>query len=253
ADQARAIEKLAKAMRDNGIPDAPAIERLADEIPLAELTGAVAEAAASGKVVIGVADDDLQPFAIVPEGAFMLTGPPASGRSTALATLAQTLRASLPTAELFYFGNAKSSLSRRPGWTGTAVGPDAAAELAKQLLERAGQPATPATRMCILVESISDFLSTSADQDLTALIKAAKRNDHFVVGESENSTWSQSWPLLMEFKAARRGFALQPEPHEGDLLFKTTFPRAKRAECPEGRGNFVQAGKVRRVQLALPD
>ena len=106
--------------------------------------------------------------------------------------------------------------------------------------------------MCLIIESISDFLGSAADQHLTALIKAAKRNDHFIVGEGENSTWSQSWPLLMELKSARRGFALQPESHEGDLLYKTTFPRAKRSEFPEGRGNFVQAGKVRRVQLALP-
>ena len=183
----------------------------------------------------------------------MLTGPPASGRSTALALLQQSLRTALPAAQLYYFGNAKSALPRRDGWTQTATTPDAAAQLAKELLERAQTPATAASRMCILIESISDFLSSAADQDLAALIKAAKRNDHFVVGESENSTWSQSWPLLMEFKAARRGFALQPESHEGDLLFKTTFPRAKRSEFPEGRGNFVQAGKVRRVQLALPD
>ncbi|MGV8851676.1 MAG: FtsK/SpoIIIE domain-containing protein [Rhodoglobus sp.] len=248
ADQARAIERLAKAMRDNGLAQAPGIESLSDEIRLASL-----ERSTSGMVVIGVADDDLKPFAIVPEGAFMLTGPPASGRSTALATVAQSLKASLPNAELYYFGNAKSSLSKWSGWRKSAAGPDESAELARELFERAATPATESAKLCIVVESISDFLSTPADQDLAALIKAAKRNDHFVIGESENSTWSQSWPLLMEFKSARRGFALQPETHEGDLLFKTTFPRAKRSEFPEGRGNFVQAGKVRRVQLALPE
>ena len=245
ADQARAIDLLAQTMRAKGVPEVPGIERLADEIPLADV-------AMVGRVMIGIADDDLRPFEIQPEGAFMLTGPPASGRSTALMMLQQSLHTALPTASLYYFGNAKSQLSRRPGWTATAMGPEAAAELAKSLLERAGQPATPGSRMCLIIESISDFLSSAADQDLTALIKAAKRNDHFVVGEGENSTWSQSWPLLMELKGARRGFALQPESHEGDLLYKTSFPRAKRAEFPEGRGNFVQAGKVRRVQLALP-
>ena len=247
AEQARAIESLARTMRDNGVRDAPPVERLADEIVLAGIVRAV-----QGAVVIGVADDDLLPFAIAPEGAFMLTGPPSSGRSSALTMLAQSLRVAVPEAALYYFGNAKSDLSRQAGWTATATGPDNAALLAKELLAAASQPATPSTRLCILIESVSDFLSTAGDQDLAALIKAAKRNDHFVVGESENSTWSQSWPLLMEFKSARRGFALQPESHEGDLLFKTTFPRAKRAEFPAGRGNFVQAGKVRRVQLAMP-
>lgn len=248
AEQARAVEKLAVTMRELGVLRPAPIERLSNEILLSDIVNAV-----PGGVVIGVADDSLEPFAINPEGTFMLAGPPASGRTTALAMLSQTLRGALPQAGLYYFGNAKSPLAKQKGWNGVATTPDAASELAKELLARAQAPAGPDSKLCILIESISDFLSSAADQDLTALIKAAKRNDHFIVGEGENSSWSQSWPLLMEFKAGRRGFALQPEPHEGDLLFKTSFPRAKRSEFPEGRGNFVQGGKVRRVQLALPE
>ncbi len=82
------------------------------------------------------------------------------------------------------------------------------------------------------------------------MIKALKRGDHFVLAESETSTWSSSWPLLAEFKSARRGFALQPEQQEGDLLFRTSFPRARRSDFPPGRGYLVQSGRARRVQLA---
>jgi S-DNA-T family DNA segregation ATPase FtsK/SpoIIIE len=56
----------------------------------------------------------------------------------------------------------------------------------------------------------------------------------------------------MEVKSARRGFALQPDPQEGESIFRTGFPRAKRSEFPPGRGWLVQGGKVRRVQLGLP-
>jgi len=62
-----------------------------------------------------------------------------------------------------------------------------------------------------------------------------------------------SWPLLMEVKSARRGFALQPDATEGDILFRTTYPRSRRSEFPPGRGFLVQGGKTRKVQLGLPE
>jgi S-DNA-T family DNA segregation ATPase FtsK/SpoIIIE len=55
----------------------------------------------------------------------------------------------------------------------------------------------------------------------------------------------------MEVKSGRRGFSLQPDQMEGDMLYKTTFPRAKRSEFPAGRGWLVEAGRVRKVQVAI--
>ena len=49
----------------------------------------------------------------------------------------------------------------------------------------------------------------------------------------------------------RRGFLLQPDPMEGDLLLKTPLPRAARSEFPPGRGMLVAKGKTQRVQLPL--
>jgi len=253
AGQANAIDKLAATLRANGVQQAPAIRRLPVNITLDELgeLGGVGRAIAD-QAVIGMADDTLAPVAIVPEGAFIVAGPPSSGRSTALLSIAQATMAAVPGMKMYYFGNTKSPLRTAPYWVTTAAGPDDAAALAKELLEQVSVPVTPEHRIGIVIEAISDFLTTPADAPLLALIKAAKRNDHFVLAEAETSALMPSWPLLMEMKSARRGFGLQPDPQEGDVLFRTSYPRAKRSEFPPGRGYLVQGGKARKVQLGLP-
>jgi S-DNA-T family DNA segregation ATPase FtsK/SpoIIIE len=247
AEQSRAIDALAETMRRNGAVSAPAVERLGEEILLSDLQRQLPK-----RAVIGVADDTLTAVEIETSGVFMISGPPASGRTTALATFGQAARAGAPGTTLVYIGNARSRVGSLPLWDKRSVSLDDAAELARELLPLAEKPATADSHLTVVIEGISDFLGTAADPDLTALIKAAKRNDHFVIAESESSTMSQSWPLLMEVKAGRRGFALQPDPAEGDMLYRTSFPRSKRSDFPVGRGWLVQAGKVRKVQLGLP-
>lgn len=245
ADQSRAIERLAATMRERGVAEAPGVARLDDDIDVGILPAPTADL-----VPIGIADDDLGVVAIEPTGAFVLMGPPSSGRSTALATLTGSLFAAGAGDRFFYVGTAKSPLRGLPQWEGVATNPDAVASLARDVTELAAVPASDGGRIVVVIEGLADFLSTPADAPLVELIKALKRGDHFVLAESETSTWSSSWPLLAELKSTRRGFAIQPDQQEGDLLFRTSFPRAKRSEFPPGRGYLVQAGKVRRVQLA---
>jgi S-DNA-T family DNA segregation ATPase FtsK/SpoIIIE len=64
---------------------------------------------------------------------------------------------------------------------------------------------------------------------------------------------SSSWPLLQVIKSARHGIALQPDQLDGDTIFKTSFPRMARSESPTGRGMYVRAGRITRVQCALPE
>ena len=248
ADQSLAIDKLASAMRAQNIAEAPSIERLSDNIRLSEIIEG-----RPGEAIVGVADDNLEAVAIVPEGAFLLAGPPSSGRSTALHTLVRSVHIADPGMTLVYLGNAKSPLKAASEFSRVAAGIEDVQALAKELLPELSIQANDKKRYGIVIESISDFLSTPADPDLIALLKASKRNDHFILAEGETSTLMPSWPLLMEVKSARRGFALQPDQQEGDTLFRTSYPRAKRADFPPGRGWMIQGGKTRRVQLALPE
>lgn len=246
AQQSEELEQLALSMMASGVPAAPEVQRLATEFSVDTLPQN------TGMLTLGIADDTLEPVGIAAEGIFMVTGPPVSGRSTALQLLVASARRAHPDSTTAYFGSAKSIVARASQWTHQALSVDDAAALAKQLLEVVSVPPTASGPLTIMIEGVSEYLGTVADSDLVSLVKAARRNGHFVVAESESSTWSQSWPLLVEIKSARRGMALQPDVMEGDLLFKTSFPRARRSDFPPGRGWLVEAGKVRNVQLALP-
>lgn len=79
-----------------------------------------------------------------------------------------------------------------------------------------------------------------------------RRSDHLLIAEAETSAWGSSWPLFGEVKNGRRGFLLQPDAIEGDILLKTALPRMARSEFPPGRGVYIARGKHARVQLPLP-
>jgi S-DNA-T family DNA segregation ATPase FtsK/SpoIIIE len=247
SEQAARIDELAAAMRTDGVTEAPAVHRLASFIELSTLPSAV-----DGMPVLGVADDTLEPIGFSPHGTFLLAGLPGSGRTTVLTTLATTLRRFAPEAPLYYVGNRRSPVHAAEVWTEVAVTPDDAAALAKSLLPVLGEPTPTGCGVILVIESITDFLGGPAEQALTEAVKAARRNDHFVIAESETSTWGSAWPLVAEVRNGRRGLVLQPDHLDGDGLFRTAFPRMSRAEFPPGRGVFVESGKLRRVQVPVP-
>ncbi len=248
AEQSAEVERLAARLRDAGVTPAPPVRRLPAHVALSSLPVAV-----DGRPVLGVADDTLAPVGVEPRGTFLVAGLPGSGRSTVLAALATSLRRFAPHAPLYYVGTRRSAVRSAPVWTGTAVTPDEAAALARRLLPDLLLPATGSVGVVLVVESLADLLGGPAEQPLTAAVRAARRNDHLVVAESETSTWGSAWPLVAEVRGARRGLVLQPDHVDGDTLFRTPFPRMSRAECPPGRGVVVESGRLRRVQVPVAD
>nr|WP_208382485.1 FtsK/SpoIIIE domain-containing protein [Microbacterium ulmi] len=244
ADQSAAIAALAERLRAAGAAEAPGIPSLPAVVDLDSLPVLRDE-----RVVVGLAEDTLEPATIVPAGAFVVAGPPGSGRSNALAVIAERAFA-LPGHTVYYFGPRRSPLASDPRFAATAGTPEEAAELAK-LLRGVVADADAQSRCVAIVESIGDFLQTPADTPLVDMVRQFKREEHFVVAEAESSTWVSSWPLFGEFKNARRGLLLQPDQADGDVILKTSLTRAKRADFPEGRGVIVGGGKTRRVQVAL--
>ena len=248
AEQAALIEELAEHLRASGVPAAPPVQRLPEVVAQSSMPATV-----DGLPVLGVADDTLAPCGFEPHGSFLLAGLPGSGRTTVLASLATSLRRAMPTARLLYVGNRRSPVHTLGVWTQVAVTPDDAAALARSIVPDLAEPPGPAGPIMLLVEGIAEFLGGPAEQALAEAVKTARRNDHFVLAESETSTWGSSWPLVAEVRGGRRGLVLQPDHLDGDGLFRTAFPRMSRAEFPPGRGMYVEAGRLRRVQVPLPD
>jgi S-DNA-T family DNA segregation ATPase FtsK/SpoIIIE len=245
SDQAAATRALGEAMTRAGIRPAVPIGSLPKELDPALLPARV-----NDRAVLGLGDEDLGPVGIEPVGTFLIAGPPASGRTTALESMVLSVRRFDPHARTYYFGSRRSRLASDPGWAATAVTVDEATALAKDLLEAVTDTDTEGL-IAVFVESIGEFLQSAADQPLVELIRAIKRSDHFLVAEAESSSWGSSWPLMSEIKNARRGVLLQPEAIDGELILKTPLPRMSRAEFPPGRGVLVASGKFSRVQLPL--
>ncbi len=247
AEQVRAIEKLAGTLRRAGVREAPVVRRLPELVPADVMPREVA-----GAPVVGVADDTLAPVGVAALGTFLLAGPPQSGRTSALHWLVTAIRRAHPEARFLYFGARRSALRSLDLWDHAATGAAEVAVLAREVVGDLQEPPPEGeVGTVVVIEALADFLTSPADAPLVEVIKAVKRNEHFVIGEGDTSTWGASWPLVAEIRNGRRGMALQPDQLEGDVLFRTPFPRVQRTEFPVGRGMLVDRARVRRVQVPL--
>ncbi|MDR2380522.1 MAG: FHA domain-containing protein [Bifidobacteriaceae bacterium] len=250
AVQARTVEGVAQTARRRGSAQAPPIGRLPEQIALSELPLADER----GWPVIGVADLDLAPLGVEPRGAMLLAGPPGSGRTTALASIATALAgldgASGPR-ELVFIAPRRSALEGALSWSVTAIGEDASAALAEELIAKLASDTIPAGRFALMIEGITEFTGTGAEDPLDRLVRAAARAEQFVVGESESSTWSQAWALAKGFKAARRGLVLVPGDMDTDNLTGVSVGRIRTADFPPGRGFLIGGGRFAKLQVAV--
>jgi DNA segregation ATPase FtsK/SpoIIIE, S-DNA-T family len=248
-EQGIALDELGARLRAEGVAQAPAVRSLPERVALAD----VADAARPDLLPIGIADDTLAPAGIEPAGTFMISGPSGSGRTTALRTIARMAGRVGGFRTVLLSAWARTTLDAGEDaalWQTVLRGPDAVREALPELTTAATVPATADHRLCLVVEDISGFLGSGVDTSLTELLKTARRAGHLVVAEAETSDWGQSWPLIMELRRGRRGLALQPDQQDGDLLFRTSFPRVSRSGLPEGRGYLIERGRAREIQVA---
>ncbi|MGO4193577.1 FtsK/SpoIIIE domain-containing protein [Arthrobacter sp. YAF17] len=243
AVQAREVHKLSEAMLRQGVERAPQIERLPDQVDLEILP-----AGSPDLPVIGVDDETLQPAEILAKGPLLLAGPPGSGRTVAMVTLAYALRRSNPGVELIYVGSRRSAAASLKLWDRSVVGADDVEEALDELVDYS--TGTPG-KLAIFIEGLTDFTDTGAESGIERLVTASVKAEQWVVGESETSTWSSAWSLAQPFKSGRRGLLLNPGDIDGDSLLSTSLGRISTDFIP-GRGYIVGRGKVRKLQVALP-
>ncbi|MEA5454692.1 FtsK/SpoIIIE domain-containing protein [Sinomonas sp. JGH33] len=243
AVQGRETARLAAAMRRQGVLAAPDVQNLPELVPLDSL-----EPSRDGRIALGLDHETLDPLYADPAGAFMLTGPPGSGRTTAIVTLASALRSARPGVRRVYFGARRSGIERLGVWDAAYTGEDAVGQAAEELALDVGS-----SEFALFVEGITEFDSTLAESAITALVTAMAREGLWVVGESETSAWSSAWGLSQPFKNARRGLLLNPEEHDGDTLLSTSLGRIRGVAPVPGRGYYISRGGARRVQTAVAE
>ncbi|MCL2784313.1 MAG: hypothetical protein FWD55_02535, partial [Propionibacteriaceae bacterium] len=223
------------------------VERLGSYIPMSSLPKTL-----NNLPVLGVAEDSLKPIGFRPDGTFIVAGMPGSGRTTALRYLAHALHRWNPRIPKYYIGPSRSVLHTEGIWADSAKTEEEISKLAADIqpvfdLVTGDQPGG-----ILFIESLSEFIGSNVEQAIVALIRAGRRNGHFIIGEAESAGWASAWPIVSEIRNGRRGFILQPDQGDGDL-FRVDFPRMKRADYPLGRGIMVDAGKFQVVQLPVPE
>jgi S-DNA-T family DNA segregation ATPase FtsK/SpoIIIE len=252
AVQARAVEELGAELREDGFIAPEPVASLSDHIALESLPAATAAAAAA----IGLADETLAPVGVAPHGLFMVTGPPGSGRSSTLLTLAQAVRRTNPAVRIVHMAPAPSTIAGLPVWSDTAVGASSVVDLANELTSGlAGSSrfsGSAGSNLMVVVESLAEFGGTEAEPELARMVKTLADATVFVVGESEVSTWGQAWLLAQPFKSARRGLLLAPSGVEADTLLSTPVGAIRRQDLPPGRGVLIEKGKGVWMQVGQP-
>ena len=252
AVQARSMELLAEAAKQQvGVKAAPGVAKMPDHV----LLSALPVADPQGYPVFAMAEDTLAGVGTEPRGALLVAGPPSSGRTTALLSIAAGVTrhtaAGLSQFITVLVAPNRTRLVGELDWGRVARGDDAIAELADELIEVLSSDATPPGRYAFFVENLTDFTGSMAEDPIDRLVRAALRGDQFVVGEGESSTWGQAWNLAKPFKAARRGLVLVPGEMDTDQLTSTSVGRIRVADFPPGRGFLLGGGVGRKVQVAM--
>lgn len=243
SEQIVAAERLAALFREQGAPEVPPIGALPTELSLEALPTEIGDLP-----VLGITESTLGPRSFEPIGAFVIAGPPQSGKTTALRSIIRSLERWDDDVELFHIGGRRAALSGYRPWRRAATSIEEVRSLAKELKEIVADE-TIGSRIAIVVENITEFGDTDAERPLKELLQAINRSDHFLVADGDVTQLSSGYGLVGELKAARHGLALRPDTYDGESLFKLAFPRVQRHEFPPGRGIFVENGRSETVQV----
>jgi len=245
AEQTKLLEQLASELRAGGAREVAEIGALPTRLSVADLPDRIGDAP-----VLGVSEDTLAPRDFDPVGTFVVAGPPMAGKTNTLKAMITSMRRFDPELKLFHFGGRRAQLKEYVDWMRSAVTPDDAKELAKELTELVGDDSIP-MRLMIVVEDVPQFADSPAEREMKALFQAINRSDHLLVGDADVTQVTSGFGFIGDFKAGRKGIILKPDSFDGDSVFKVPFPKVKRSDFPEGRGIFVQAGRQVTVQMPL--
>jgi S-DNA-T family DNA segregation ATPase FtsK/SpoIIIE len=243
AEQSIAMDRLAEAItRNTSWPLPEPVVRLPDLVRLGDLPDVE-----PGSVTIGLEDVSLGVASVPFAGTFVVAGPPGSGRTSTVEALIESARRSVPGLRTMLVTPARGRLADSTEWDLVAVADD---DGERPLADAAASVRSDNLPWLLVVESPPELLGTPFDLDLQDLTKLV-RSRGWVVSEGETQPMAGSWPLLQALRSSRRGIVLQPDQTDGDLLFRTQFPRLRRADFPTGRGLLVREGRTWKVQVAL--
>jgi len=246
--QAASVEAVGQSLAAR-FPDAnvPRIASLPLEISVSDLIDP-----GGYQVAVGIGQSTLATVSIgLRDGNLLIAGPNRSGRSTALLSMARSLRRSTPGAELYAFLPRRSPLSIADFWQGCARGATEADELAAELFDLLGERDGSESPIVIFIDDGSELADSPADRALEKIVRGGRDAAIHVIGAAESASALRCYAgWLPEIRKDRRGLILNPDPDiDGDLV-GVRLPRRTGGGMPPGRGYLVLDGVVELVQSA---
>jgi S-DNA-T family DNA segregation ATPase FtsK/SpoIIIE len=204
-----------------------------------------AKAAATGPLwaLVGVGGDDLDALGVDldDEPSFVIAGPPGSGRSTALLTMARWLgHEGVATVVVATPRSPLSALAGEPG-VRAVVRPDESEQLSHVL-------ATCSRPLVVLADDAELLHDSPVERPLCELLRPHGTRTGVVLAGSSPEMSGFFRGLTVEGRRNRCGLLLGPAgPVDGDLLGVRV---ARGGDARPGRGLLVVRGRVQPVQVA---
>ncbi|MEV6301902.1 FtsK/SpoIIIE domain-containing protein [Actinoplanes sp. NPDC051861] len=233
-DVASSVERIA-ALYPDAVP-APSVGVLPEVVPVADVLSVSGVSGSSWRLGIGRYFHDLSvaSLSLAPGMHAVVAGPPGSGRTSALRTLAASAAAD---------GTVCVVAADPRVWEGTRV-----TSLAGSFEDLTGWPADG--HGLLLVDGI-ESLGPGAAAALDRLMSSVPPGGHVVVsGRAEAFRGMQPWQRALTM--SRTGLLLRPSADDGDIL-RIRLPREAPPRPVPGRGYLVEAGGTAQIQTAFAD
>jgi S-DNA-T family DNA segregation ATPase FtsK/SpoIIIE len=242
------VERLGEALtRRYGERRAPEIRTL----PARVERSALPEPAGPLRAVIGIGDGELTPVDIdLRERHFLVVGPYRSGRSTALGTIAASLRRDSSGPQLHLLAPRRSPLAELALWSSTAEGVEACEDAATTLAAQVEQLST-GPPLVVVIDDGEELAESIAAPALEAIVRRGRDVSVRVVCACERQAAQRAFGgWLRELRKEEHGLLLAPDTDvDGDLL-AVRLPRRTNPVFPPGRGYLVERGELELVQVA---
>lgn len=252
--QSAALGELGDRLRATwGAGDAAAIRLLPEEVPVSELPRPTER---SLRLPVGLAEDTLQPVSLQldDDPVLLVAGPDRSGRTNALAVVAQEFEAAWPDAPRVFIATRRNPLLGAALWTRTALGAEPAAALVAELTAALDERAATGGHdpLLIVLDDAEELADTPAAMGLDRILRRARDASAVVVVGLSAFRAKGFAPWLQTLRNARHGILLQPHDDDGDIVH-LRLPRRSGLALPPGRGYLVHRGSARLVQMARVD
>ncbi|MCW2680344.1 MAG: cell division protein FtsK/SpoIIIE, partial [Frankiales bacterium] len=216
--------------------------RRVELLPSSVALSSLPPATSPRSVVLGVGGDELDPVEVdLSEAPFLIGGPPSSGRSTALMTIALGLQDALP---VVVVAPRRSPLRDLSGLAACITDRDASLDL---------ETALATGPRALLVDDAELLVDSGLSYVLEKAVREARDSGHVVVVAGTTDELVTGYRgFVVDVRKSKAGVLLSPQgPADGDLL-GARLSRATGGEVLPGRGLLVLRGRAEPVQVAHP-